>query len=60
MRLGLDSSQPAGIGDCDGPAATSVATSVLLIAAHDRTFTGQRSISPERLRQIMPEASGKP
>ena len=39
--------------------ATGVATSVLLIAAHDRPFTGQISISPEPLRQIMPEASGK-
>ncbi|MCP3440286.1 DUF4239 domain-containing protein [Bradyrhizobium sp. CCGUVB14] len=36
--------------------ATGVATSVLLIAAHDRPFTGQISISPEPLRQIMPEA----
>ena len=39
--------------------ATGVATSVLLIAAHDRPFTGQISISPEPLRQIMPEAPGK-
>lgn len=38
--------------------ATGVATSVLLIAAHDRPFTGQISISPEPLRQIMPEAPG--
>ena len=35
--------------------ATGVATSVLLIAAHNRPFTGQISISPEPLRQIMPE-----
>jgi hypothetical protein len=35
--------------------ATGVATSVLLIAAHDRPFTGQISISPEPLLQIMPE-----
>ena len=39
--------------------ATGVATSVLLIAAHDRPFTGQISVSPEPLRQIMPEAPGK-
>jgi hypothetical protein len=38
--------------------ATGVATSVLLIAAHDRPFIGEISISPEPLRQIMPEASG--
>jgi Protein of unknown function (DUF4239) len=39
--------------------ATGVATSVLLIAAHDRPFTGQISISPEPLRQIMPEPAAK-
>jgi hypothetical protein len=39
--------------------ATGVAASVLLIAAHDRPFTGQISISPEPLLQIMPgEARG--
>lgn len=37
--------------------ATGVAASVLLIAAHDRPFTGQISISPEPLLQIMPVAS---
>jgi hypothetical protein len=39
--------------------ATGVAASVLLIAAHDRPFTGQISISPEPLLQIMPEQSDK-
>ena len=34
--------------------ATGVAASVLLIAAHDRPFTGQ--ILPEPLLQVMPEA----
>jgi hypothetical protein len=34
--------------------ATGVAASVLLIAAHDRPFTGQISIGPEPLLQIMP------
>ncbi|XIA67745.1 DUF4239 domain-containing protein [Bradyrhizobium sp. TZ2] len=34
--------------------ATGVAASVLLIAAHDRPFTGQISIGPEPLPQIMP------
>jgi len=38
--------------------ATGVATSVLLIAAHDRPFIGQISISPEPLRQIMPAVPG--
>jgi hypothetical protein len=36
--------------------ATGVAASVLLIAAHDRPFTGQISIPPEPLLQIMPGA----
>jgi hypothetical protein len=35
--------------------ATGVAASVLLIAAHDRPFTGQISVGPEPLLQIMPE-----
>jgi hypothetical protein len=34
--------------------ATGVAVSVLLIAAHDRPFTGQISVSPDPLLQIMP------
>jgi hypothetical protein len=37
--------------------ATGVAASVLLIAAHDRPFTGQISIGPGPLLQIMPGAS---
>jgi hypothetical protein len=37
-----------------GILATGVAASGLLIAAHDRPFTGQ--ISPEPLLQVMPEA----
>ncbi len=37
--------------------ATGVAASVLLIAAHDRPFTGQISVGPEPLLQIMPDAS---
>jgi hypothetical protein len=36
--------------------ATGVAASVLLIAAHDRPFTGQISIGPGPLLQIMPGA----
>jgi hypothetical protein len=34
--------------------ATSVATSALLIAAHARPFTGQISVKPEALWQVMP------
>jgi Protein of unknown function (DUF4239) len=36
--------------------ATGVAASVLLIAAHDRPFVGQISISPAPLLHIIPEA----
>ena len=39
--------------------ATGVAASVLLIAAHDRPFTGQISVSPEPLLQIMPDGAAK-
>jgi hypothetical protein len=35
--------------------ATGVAASVLLIVAHDRPFTGQISVSPQPLLQIMPD-----
>ena len=34
--------------------ATSVAISVLLIAAHNRPFTGQISVGPELLKQVIP------
>ncbi|MGH7124087.1 MAG: DUF4239 domain-containing protein [Stellaceae bacterium] len=37
--------------------ATGVAASVLLIAAHDRPFTGQISVSPEPLLQVLPDAA---
>jgi hypothetical protein len=37
--------------------ATGVAASVLLIAAHDRPFIGQLSVSPEPLLQVMPDAA---
>jgi hypothetical protein len=39
--------------------ATGVAASVLLIAAHDRPFTGQISVGPGPLLQIMPEEKAK-
>jgi hypothetical protein len=39
--------------------ATGVATSVLLIAAHDRPFTGQISIKPAPLLQVMPEKEAR-
>jgi hypothetical protein len=35
--------------------ATGVAASVLLIAAHDRPFTGQLSVRPDALLQVTPE-----
>ena len=37
--------------------ATGVAASVLLIAAHDRPFTGEISVGPAPLLQIMPDAN---
>ena len=36
--------------------ATGVGASVLLIAAHDRPFTGQLSVRPDALLQVMPKA----
>jgi hypothetical protein len=37
--------------------ATGVAASILLILAHDRPFTGEISIKPDPLLQVMPEAA---
>jgi Protein of unknown function (DUF4239) len=39
-----------------GMFATGVAASVLLIAAHDRPFTGEISVGPDPMLQVMPEA----
>jgi len=36
--------------------ATGVGVAVILIAAHSRPFTGEISVSPSVLLQIMPEA----
>lgn len=35
--------------------ATGIAVSVLLIAAHDRPFTGQISVGPDPLLQLLPK-----
>ena len=35
--------------------ATGIAASMLLILAHDRPFTGEISIRPDPLLQVMPE-----
>jgi hypothetical protein len=37
-----------------GVFATGVATSILLIASHDRPFMGQVSVGPDPLLQVMP------
>jgi hypothetical protein len=37
--------------------ATGVAVSILLILAHARPFTGEISIKPDALLQVMPEAA---
>jgi predicted naringenin-chalcone synthase len=39
--------------------ATGVAASVLLTAAHDRPFTGEISIGPDALLQVMPGEPAK-
>jgi hypothetical protein len=39
--------------------ATGVAASMLLILAHDRPFTGEISVKPDPLLQVMPEAGGR-
>jgi hypothetical protein len=36
--------------------ATGVAVSLVLIASHDRPFTGEVSVRPDLLRQVIPEA----
>src|SRR6266478_4238171 len=38
--------------------ATGIAASILLILAHDRPFTGEISIKPDALLQVMPEIAG--
>jgi hypothetical protein len=40
--------------------ASGVAACVLLIASHDRPFTGQISVRPEPLLQVMPETGPRP
>jgi Protein of unknown function (DUF4239) len=39
--------------------ATGVAASVLLIAAHDRPFTGETSVRPDPLLQVMPQVEAR-
>ena len=36
--------------------ATGVAVSVLLIASHNRPFTGEISVGPDPLLQVLPES----
>jgi len=38
--------------------ATGIAASVLLIVAHDRPFTGEISVGPAPLLQVMPDSKG--
>jgi hypothetical protein len=38
--------------------ATAVALSVLLILSHDRPFSGQISVKPDLLLQVLPQAAG--
>jgi hypothetical protein len=39
--------------------ATSVGVAVVLVAAHARPFTGEISVRPTYLLQVMPEADAK-
>ena len=38
--------------------ATGVAASVLLIASHNRPFSGEISVGPQPILQVIPEAEG--
>jgi hypothetical protein len=40
-----------------GLVSTSVAVCILLIAAHDRPFTGENGVPPTALPQVQPDAS---
>jgi hypothetical protein len=40
--------------------ATGVAASLLLIVAHDRPFTGEISVRPDPLLQVLPESEASP
>jgi hypothetical protein len=40
--------------------ATGVGVAVVLIASHSRPFTGEISVQPAVLLQVMPEASQSP
>ena len=39
--------------------ATSVAVAIVLVASHARPFTGQISVAPTYLLQVIPEADAK-
>ena len=45
----------AGAAIAMGIFATGVAVSVLLIASHDRPFSGEISVKPDVLLQVRPE-----
>ena len=51
--------QPACVRDNSDALATGATLSVLLIAAYSRPFTGEISVTPELLKQVIPtEAKG--
>lgn len=43
-----------------GVFSTAIAVCILLIAAHDRPFTGQNAVQPTPLLQVQPDESAKP
>jgi hypothetical protein len=40
--------------------ATGIGIAIVLIASHSRPFTGELSVGPDVLLQVMPEAGGRP
>ena len=55
IRLGHDASHWLEASDAMALFATGVAISLMLIASHARPFTGEMSVGPQLLLQVMPE-----
>jgi hypothetical protein len=51
----IHSDNRTGAGIAMGIFATGVAVSVLLIASHDRPFSGEISVKPDVLLQVRPD-----
>jgi len=55
----VHSDNRAGAAFAMGLFATGVAVSVVLISSHDRPFTGELSVGPDVLLQVLPEEAGR-